>query len=176
MAELIFPKRCYTARSSGYKYRTLSTNTGERKRRNSKEDNAFERKFKELSKAILTRVNKEVEETHKARESILDKFESLDAKINSMVELQKTVTELHSILQKASFTLVDLMEKVDKLEILSSRAEMLSTQSHMTTLKSRKPIVEENEEYLILYTSSVSHPLMSLTSLQNKILRRVKRS
>lgn len=146
MADLIFPKRCYTARSSGYKYRTLSTNTGERKRRDSKEDNAFGRKFKELSTAILTRVNKEVDETHKARESILEKFANLDAKINSMVENQKTVTELHNNLHAVNFTLVELMEKVDRLEILNYRADMLSTQSHLTTLKAAESIAEERED------------------------------
>ncbi|KAJ8713577.1 hypothetical protein PYW07_013947 [Mythimna separata] len=146
MAELIFPKRCYTARSSGYKYRTLSTNTGERKRRSSKEDSAFERKFRELSKAIVSRVTKEMEETHKARESILDKFTNLDAKINAMVELQKTVTDLHDNLHTMSFTLVDLMGKVDRLEILSARADVASTQSNMTAIKPQKSIAEEEEE------------------------------
>lgn len=83
----IFHKSCYTSRSSGYKYRTLSTNTGVRKRRASEEDNTFDKKFRELHREIMSRVDAQVSLTQRARDSIEDKFNKIDMKISSMLEL-----------------------------------------------------------------------------------------
>ena len=144
---MAFHKSCYTARSSGYKYRTLSTNTGDPKRDHEFES-PFDRKFREFRKAIVSRVNKEVNKTHRARANSLEKFTILNDKINSMIELQTAVTDLNKILQSVSFTLVDLMDKVDKIETINSHADVLSQQSRMITLRSRGPIdegVEKNE-------------------------------
>lgn len=55
-----FHKNCYTSRSSGYKYRTLGSNTGDKKRRDVQEDNVFDKKFKELKKTIYSKIEKEV--------------------------------------------------------------------------------------------------------------------
>lgn len=142
----IFHKSCYTTRSSGYKYRTLSTNTGERKRRDSREDNAFEKKFRELRKAILSRVNKEVSDTQKARETILQKFEKLDAKIDSMVVLQNTVTGMRKDLLSAGYILMEMINKVEKIETINSRTELFSLQSQRASFRSQAPIMEERED------------------------------
>lgn len=55
-----FHKTCYTSRSSGYKYRTLGSNTGDKKRRDVQEDNVFDKKFKELKRTIYSKIEKEV--------------------------------------------------------------------------------------------------------------------
>ncbi|PZC76049.1 hypothetical protein B5X24_HaOG205188 [Helicoverpa armigera] len=143
----IFHSSCYTSRTSGYKYRTLSTNTGDRRSRDSREDSAYERKFRELRKAILTRVNKEVNQTHKARHTILDKFTKLDAKIDSMLELQNTVALLRQDLIAAGNSIMDILSKVDRIEGYNSRSEMMSFQSQMTNLRVQaRSIAEEKEE------------------------------
>lgn len=145
MSDLKFHKSCFMARSSGYKYRTLSTNTGNRKKRNSVEDNSFERKFRELNGAILSRVMKEVNNTNKARESMLEKFSKLEEKINAMVEVQKTVTELNGNLENVRIALLDMTDKVYNIEMRNSR-DAFTQQSHMTTFRSKEPIVEEKED------------------------------
>lgn len=139
----IFHKSCYTSRSSGYKYRTLSTNTGEKKKRDSREDNAFEKKFRELRRAIVGRVNREVHETHRARESLLQKFAKIDAKINSMLELQDTVQTMRKDLQTAGNNLQQMVNKVDAL---NTHTEMYSLQSQRPSFRSQAPIMEETED------------------------------
>lgn len=84
----VFHKSCYTTRSSGYKYRTLSTNTGERKRRDSKEDCSVDKVFRDIRRAISTRIDTELEKTGQSREMIFDKFDKIDSKINTMLDLQ----------------------------------------------------------------------------------------
>uniref|UniRef100_A0A2A4JHZ2 Uncharacterized protein n=1 Tax=Heliothis virescens TaxID=7102 RepID=A0A2A4JHZ2_HELVI len=140
----IFHSSCYTSRTSGYKYRTLSTNTGDRKTRDSRDDSAYERKFRELRKAILSRVDKEVNRTHKARQTIMDKFTKLDAKIDSMLELQNTVSVFRQDLLAVGNTIVDILDKVERLESFNSRSE--SFQSQITNLRFRAPIAEEKED------------------------------
>ncbi|XP_022830317.1 uncharacterized protein LOC111359106 [Spodoptera litura] len=142
----IFHKSCYTARSSGYKYRTLSTNTGERAKRHEREENGLDKKFKELRRAITMRVNKEVDETHKARESILNKFEKLDTKITSMIELQNTVALLRKDLRSVGYALRQMGSKVDNIENLNSRTEMYSLQSQRLSLRSQAPAIKEEAE------------------------------
>ncbi|CAH0584392.1 unnamed protein product [Chrysodeixis includens] len=139
----IFEKSCYTARSSGYKYRTLSTNTGEQTRRDSRDDNAFEKKFRELRRAIVGRVNREVNDTHKARVSILQKFDKVDAKINAMLELQNTVQTLRKDLESAADDLINMVNKIDVLDV---HTEMYSLQSQRPSFRSQAPIEEETED------------------------------
>ena len=146
MSDLKFHKSCYTARSSGYKYRTLSTNTGSKKKRDSVEDTSFERKIRELNVAIVSRVTKEVNSTNEARESILEKFSRLDAKINAMLEIQQTVAELNNNLENVSLALVSMTEKVNKIEMQISR-DTFAQQSQMTTFKLQDVITEEKEDH-----------------------------
>ncbi|CAF4756459.1 unnamed protein product [Pieris macdunnoughi] len=90
----IFHKSCYTTRTTGYKYRTLSTNTGEKASKENKETNVFDRKFKELKNAITSRINKEVDDTQTARIKIDEKFDKVNSKINTMLDLKDTITML----------------------------------------------------------------------------------
>lgn len=122
----IFHKSCYTSRSSGYKYRTLSTNTGDRKRRDSKEENAFDWNLRELKRAILSRIDKELEQTQHAREAIKLRFFKVDAKVNSMLELQKTVVGLRKDLCSIENRLAVMVEKVDKLDMLTAAPDVYS--------------------------------------------------
>ncbi|CAH0694048.1 unnamed protein product [Spodoptera exigua] len=142
----IFHKSCYTRRSSGYKYRTLATNTGDRVKPREVEDNGFEKKFRELRRAITTRVNKEVNRTHKARDSIMNKFEKLDNKINSMIELQNTVALLRNDLRSMGYALQQMTNKVDIIETLTARGEMYSLQSQRQSLRSQAPTIKEEVE------------------------------
>ncbi|CAG4949954.1 unnamed protein product [Colias eurytheme] len=125
----IFHKSCYTSRSVGYKYRTLSTNTGEKKCKEGKEGNVFDMKFNELKNAITSRINQEVSETRSARNSIQEKFEKIDAKINTMLDLQNTVAVLRKDLQVAEDVLANMVEKVEKLECIIGESEACSLQS-----------------------------------------------
>lgn len=140
-----FNKNCYTSRSSGYKYRTLSTNTGERKRRDSKEDSTFDRKFKELKREITSRISNQVDEMQRTRESIKDKFDKIHSKIDSMIELQNTVLVLRDDLHVAESTLTGLIEKVDKLEAVTAGGEAYSLRSRKSSFRSTAPILEEKE-------------------------------
>lgn len=140
----IFHKSCYTSRSSGYKYRTLSTNTGVRKRRASEEDNTFDKKFRELHREIMSRVDAQVSLTQRARDSIEDKFNKIDMKISSMLELQKTVASLRNSLQAAESSLTDVMYKVDKMETMAADSEY-SINSKKSSFRSTIPIAEEKE-------------------------------
>lgn len=141
----IFHKSCYTSRSSGYKYRTLSTNTGERKRRDSKEDSTFDRKFKELQRDISVRIEKQLSQTQRARDTIKEKFEKIDAKINSMIELQTTVASLRQNLQVVENSIVDMAQKVEKIEALTSNSEACTLQSQKSSFRSEEPIFESDE-------------------------------
>lgn len=120
---VIFHKSCYTSRSSGYKYRTLSTSTGKKDKRDSLDGNTFERNFKHLKREISTRIDDQLNQTRKARESIQEKLVKLDCKINSILELQTTIECMRKDLQSAEFALVDIMEKVNKLEMSVSGSE-----------------------------------------------------
>lgn len=112
----IFHKSCYTSRSSGYKYRTLATNTGERKRRDSTEDTAFERKFKELNRRVMTRIDKQLNRSQTTRDMIQNRLEKLNTKIDSMLELQNNVASLRKDLVVVENTLTDLTERVSRLD------------------------------------------------------------
>ncbi|CAK1544996.1 unnamed protein product [Leptosia nina] len=126
----IFHKSCYTSRSPGYKYRTLSTNTGEKSSKDSKEEtNVFDKKFKELKNAITSRINKEVEETQTARNIIQTKFEKVDNKINSMLDLQNTVMVLRKDLQVAEDVLITMVDRVDRLDMIVGDSDACSFQS-----------------------------------------------
>ncbi|KAF9786595.1 hypothetical protein SFRURICE_016318 [Spodoptera frugiperda] len=133
-------------RYSGYKYRTLSTNTGERAKRLEREETPVERKFRELRRAITTRVNKEVDDTHKAREAILNKFEKLDNKITSMIELQNTVALLRKDLRSVGYAVQQVGKKVGNIEALNYRAEMYSLHSQRLSLRSQAPAIKEETE------------------------------
>ncbi|XP_050351652.1 uncharacterized protein LOC126774259 [Nymphalis io] len=151
MSEL-FHKSCYTSRSTGYKYRTLSTNTGEKKRRESKEDSTFDRKFKELKGEIGSRIMKEVDEVQRARQSIQDKFEKIDAKINSMLNIQTTITLLRNDLRQAENILVDTIEKVEKMEGIIGESEASSLQSRSSYCKPQQSIVTKKESVSLRIT------------------------
>lgn len=125
----IFHKSCYTSRSTGYKYRTLSTNTGDKASKENKETNVLDRKFKELKNAIIMRINKEVDDTQSARFRIEEKFNKVDAKINSMLELQNTVTMLRKDLQLAEDVLCSMVERLENLEKILVISETSSFQS-----------------------------------------------
>lgn len=141
----IFHKSCYTSRSTGYKYRTLSTNTGERKRRDTHEDNTFDKQFKELEKEITSRIDAQVNLTQKARESIENKFNTIDTKINSILELQNTVTSLRQNLQVAESSLAEMLFKVDRIEAVVAGNEAYSLKSKKSSFRSSQPILEEKE-------------------------------
>ncbi|XP_049874359.1 uncharacterized protein LOC126372574 [Pectinophora gossypiella] len=146
MSDIVFHKSCYTSRSPGYKYRTLATNTGEKKRRDSKEDNVFDTKFKELRRAIVSRVDKHFGESQRARDSIFDKFDKIDSKINTMLELQNTVKVLRKNLWAAENILADVQEKVNKLS--------LDLNSSTTTTFTDYP---RKEESLNVISSTITH-------------------
>ncbi|CAH2091015.1 unnamed protein product [Euphydryas editha] len=124
-----FHKSCYTSRTTGYKYRTLSTNTGEKKRRDSNTDSPLTKKFKELKGEITSRIIKEVDESQRARKSIRDKFEKIDTKINSMLDVQNTITILRKDLLASENILVDTMEKIEKIENIVGVSQSSSLQS-----------------------------------------------
>lgn len=129
----IFHKSCYTSRSTGYKYRTLSTNTGEKQLYNNKEDVTCERKFQELKKEINSRITKEVDESQKARKCILEKFETIDKVINGMLEVQNMISNLRKDLCNAENILVNTLEKVEKIENVIGNSESCSIQSRKSS-------------------------------------------
>ncbi|KAJ0178196.1 hypothetical protein K1T71_006019 [Dendrolimus kikuchii] len=140
----IFHKSCYTSRSSGYKYRTLSTNTGDKRKRDCKEDTTFDKKFKELKKEIVSRVDKQVNETRAARELIQEKFNKIDSKINSMLDLKQSVMSLREDLTTAENNLANLINRVYKLELTANCIEGMSLKSS-SFRSSTTPILEEKE-------------------------------
>lgn len=115
----IFHRTCYT-RCAGYKYRTLATNTGEKKRRDSKDDNTFERKFRDLKKEITSRIDTEVNKSQVARQRMRTKLELINAKVDTMLELQSTVTSLAADLHVAESNLADMMLKVEQLDSMTT--------------------------------------------------------
>lgn len=127
----IFHKSCYTSRSAGYKYRTLSTNTGEKQL--CKQDVRCERKFKELKKEINSRIDKEVDESQKARKVILEKFEVIDKIINGILDVQNTISNLRKDLRNSENILVDTLEKVEKIESTIGNSESCSMQSRKSS-------------------------------------------
>ncbi|VVD03216.1 unnamed protein product [Leptidea sinapis] len=133
-----FHKSCYTSRCAGYKYRTLSTNTGDKTSRDSKEDNIFDRKFKELRTAITSRINKQVTDTKSARESIKVKIDKIDAKITSMLELKEAVAMLKKDLQSAEIALETMVDTVERLESIVGVSEVSSVQSRRGSFITRK--------------------------------------
>lgn len=135
-----FHKSCYTSRSTGYKYRTLSTNTGEKKRRDSSIDTPLTKKFKELKGEITSRIMKEVDESQRARKSIREKFEKIDKKINSMLDVQNTITILRKDLRVSENILVDTMEKIEKIENIVGESECSSLISRNSFCKPRQII------------------------------------
>ncbi|XP_045766611.1 uncharacterized protein LOC123868222 [Maniola jurtina] len=141
----IFHKSCYTTRTTGYKYRTLSTNTGEKTRRDSKEDTTFDRKFTELQREITSRIGKEVNDTQRARQSIQDKLEKIETKINTMLDVQNTIQSLRQDLRTAENTLVDIMEKVEKIEGFIGVSESCSLKSHKSSIFKSRPILKDLE-------------------------------
>ncbi|CAG9793953.1 unnamed protein product [Diatraea saccharalis] len=143
----IFHKSCYTARSSGYKYRTLSTNTGEKKRRDSREDSTFDRKFKELQNEIACRIDKQVKHTQKARGMILEKFEKIDSKINLMMELKDTVTILRKNINTAEDALSDIVQKIERLDA-NTGSDAYTLHSRKSSFRSQAPILEKDEFFL----------------------------
>lgn len=137
----IFHKSCYTSRSTGYKYRTLSTNTGEKKRRDSKEDSTFDRKFKELKREITSRITKEVDESQRARKSIQEKLDKVDKKINGMLDVQNTIAILRKDLRVTENILVDTMEKVEKIENFIGNSENCSLRSQKSSFCKPRPVM-----------------------------------
>lgn len=135
-----FHKSCYTSRSAGYKYRTLSTNTGERKRRHSKEESTFDRKFKDLKNEISSRILNEVIKSQDARRSIQERFDKVDAKINSMVDVQNSIIEMRKNLQLVENQLMEITEKVDLMEKQVGISENCSLQSRKSSYSKTRPI------------------------------------
>ncbi|KAG6444779.1 hypothetical protein O3G_MSEX003561 [Manduca sexta] len=116
----VFHKSCYTARSTGYKYRTLSTNTGDKKRRDSIEDNSFDKKLKELKHEITSRIDKELDQAQK----------------NSVATMRQ---DLHV----AESTLTELVDRIGKLDIATYDSELYCLQSQRELFLSQSPILEE---------------------------------
>lgn len=153
----IFHKSCYTVRSTGYKYRTLSTNTGDKKRRDSVEDCTFDTKLKELKWAMNTKIQNEVDKMADARDSIRDKFLKIDTKIDSLINLQKTVLGLRDDLNQAESTLVEMLEKINKLEVSVDRSEPCSLRSRKSSYRSQQPTIFEEKE---LCHTNITHILV----------------
>ncbi|KAL0871813.1 hypothetical protein ABMA27_004295 [Loxostege sticticalis] len=143
----IFHKSCYTSRSSGYKYRTLSTNTGEKKRRDSKEDSTFDKKFNELQRAISSRIDDQIDKSQSARDNIREKFEKINAKIDSMLELQDTVTSLRKNLQVVENTIAEMAQRIEKIDAVTLGSEACTLQSRKSSFRSQAPIFESDEVY-----------------------------
>lgn len=148
----IFHKNCYTSRTSGYKYRTLSTNTGDKRKRDTKDDNTFDRKLRELKKEIISRIDNQVNQAHGARERIQEKFTKVDSKIDSMLDLKNTVLALRGDLTTAENRLVDLFRRVYNLELVANDIEVGSLQSR-SFKSSTSPILEEKE----IFSSTLTH-------------------
>ncbi|KOB74307.1 O-acyltransferase [Operophtera brumata] len=141
-----FHKSCYTSRSSGYKYRTLSTNTGEHSRfRSCHEGKTMDMKFKELELEINSRVEKHVKHAQKAREITHDKLNKIDAKINSVLDFFNTVTILRQSLLTAASSLASMGEKVSKIEAVLNETETSGISSKKSSFRFPGPIFEEKE-------------------------------
>lgn len=140
-----FHKSCYTSRSTGYKYRTLSTNTGERKRRDSNKDSSFDIKFKELEQEISSRIDTQVKLAQEAREISKDKFNKIEAKINSIIYLQETVTDLRQNLLIASCSLTPMLERLNTIEAAVTESETYTLDSKKSSIRFTDLTFEENE-------------------------------
>ncbi|KAI8426135.1 hypothetical protein MSG28_005087 [Choristoneura fumiferana] len=155
----VFHKSCYTTRSSGYKYRTLSTNTGERKRRDSKEDCSVDKVFRDIRRAISTKIDTELEKTGHSRELIFEKFEKIDSKINTMLDLQDNILAMRQTLTLAENSLIDMIQKVQKIEAYTSEPESLkSKKSSFRSPPPPAPLPEDElgERERELYSSEIS--------------------
>lgn len=147
----IFHKNCYTTRSAGYKYRTLSTNTTSKfgdllkVKEDGKHVSIWDKKISELRKAILAKVCKEASNAEEIRDNMNKKFEKIDAKVDSMLELQNTVLSLRKDLIAAGAAMVELFDKVDKMEAISA-ANSFQSRNTFQTLKS---VLEERDEVSI---------------------------
>ncbi|XP_013190467.2 uncharacterized protein LOC106134871 [Amyelois transitella] len=137
----VFHKICYTSRSSGYKYRTLSTNTGKRRRRDTKDESTFDRKFRELKNEIVTRIDDELDLTQEARDHIDAKFEKVQGKIESMLELQEVMVGLKNDLRVAENNLANLILRVDKLDAATG-GEEYSLHSRRSFFQPKTPMME----------------------------------
>lgn len=119
----------YNTRSLGYKYRNMSTNTGDGTQMDSAMAAKSIKKFSDLSRAISSKIANEVEKTNIARESIKNKIEIVDAKINSILDLQSTVIALRKDLNAAESSIANILEKVEMLEKKENIAYTPSTSS-----------------------------------------------
>ncbi|KAI5637108.1 hypothetical protein NE865_10158 [Phthorimaea operculella] len=162
MNSMVFHKSVYTARSTGYKYRTLATNTGEKKRRDELEDIIFDTRFQDLKEMITSKIDQQLEVTRRSRQQLLDKMMKVDAKIDQMLEFQETVKSLRKDLTAAENTLADLLDRVEKLDIFSesSNSTLLYLPSSGNFKDSRDVLQQRGGYSQILYGDYYTNNLM----------------
>ncbi|CAB3220089.1 unnamed protein product [Arctia plantaginis] len=147
----VFHKNFYTTRSAGYKYRTLSTNTQSKFgdllkiKEDGKHVSIWDKKISELRKAILAKVCKEASIAEEVRDNMSKKFEKIDAKVDSMLELQNTVLSLRKDLSAVGTTLVELVDKVNKMDAISAANSFQSRKTYRTL----RSVLEEQDEVSI---------------------------
>ncbi|XP_028029437.1 uncharacterized protein LOC114242467 [Bombyx mandarina] len=149
----VFHKACYTSRIP--KCRTLSTNTDHNKQ-NTDED-TYDRKIEELKLEVSEKIDKEIDRAKTSRQSILEKFNKIDSKIDSMLEIQDKVTALRKDLHTAEYTLSELTAKIAKIELASSSSDGFSLHSKNMSFRSKEPIIEELEYHNIQTRKYLRH-------------------
>lgn len=125
-------RRCYISRSAGYKYRTFSTNTGVDMKRREDENTIIDSKFYELKRDICSRIENELRNAEKARQTIVEKYNKIDNKIDSLIEVQNVMTSLRSNIRVAQSSLDLLLERINNLE--DPDAERFSLRSGRTSV------------------------------------------
>ncbi|KAJ2943704.1 hypothetical protein O0L34_g16815 [Tuta absoluta] len=159
---MIFHKSVYSARSTGYKYRTLATNTGDKKRRDELEDDIFEKRVQDLKESINSRIDQQFEVMRNSRQQLLEKMMKVDEKIDQMLQVQETVKTLRKELTAAEGTLADLQDRVDKLDIFSESSEttLLYRPSSANSKDTRDVLLQRGDYSQILYGDYYTKNLM----------------
>lgn len=76
----------------------------------------FESKFDELKSEVVRKIEKELGDSHNAREYISRKYDELCNKITYLTELDSTVTGFRSDVQSIEKQICDLTMRVDQIE------------------------------------------------------------
>lgn len=115
-----FHRTCYTRRTQGYKYRTLATNTNiTYKHSFPKDENdlpVLDRKFAELHRAVNSKIDLHLDRTKRARLALMEKFDVIDKKIDSILDLKNQLGDMQKVLTASENTMIRVAEKLNELD------------------------------------------------------------
>lgn len=126
-----FHRTCYTRRSQGYKYRTLATNTNITYKHSFPRDEddmpVLDRKFAELHRAVNSKIDIQLDRTRRARLALMDKFDDIDKKIDSMLDLKQQLSDMQKELTVSQNTMIRVAEKLNEFDGVADDNSQVST-------------------------------------------------